>query len=485
MWRRILRSLQYHKTRNGLLFLLYTACFSLLFLLAVLNIASGKRLEDMQTVLGDAVYVRKMRTVDLGQRNNLAPFRPEEIEELASDDRVKGSNVIVYHEGNLAEGEPYYVDEERFEEYLEYLRGIEYDLDTLDNCRFVGVTDSRLSVFFTGVGMKLVKGSGIEAEDAGEKVALVSQALAEKNGWDVGDRVSFMTGKYNGFRSPTEFEAVIKGIFDCSEIAFEETKYRPWDTVENYVFFPYSTLYGLDMVLYQPYMVYIYMKDSGMAEGYMQDMRELLGYGQRDFTAEGNPQVDLMFSWNDEWNQIVSMPLQEIHQITNAALWVTLIGIVSIIFFLCYSELQKKYHEIGIWVAMGEKRVVLLAQLLIEQMVPVLLAAAIGLAAAFWAAEPVSGRLVSGSPEGLNEELAWDRENTLFHERYYDIEEELRAGNYNFYYISTDLAVYQHGGAIAGALCVGAATFTGGMAVLTWTAVRRRAVQLLKRSGGE
>ena len=485
MWRRILRSLQYHKARNSLLFLLFATCFSLLILIAVLNIASGERLEDMQTVLGDAVYVRKIRTVNLGKRNNLAPFRPEEIEELASDSRVKGSNVLILKGGNLTEGFPCYSDEEKLEEYLENLQARSFDTETLDNCRFVGVTDSRLSVFFTGMGLKLVKGSGIEAKDAGKKAALISQPLAEKNGWDVGDTVSFMTGKDFGLRKSTEFEAVIQGIYACPEVSFDEGEYKPNEILANYVFFPHSTLYELDMVLYQPYMVYIYMKDAGMAEEYMRDMQELLGDDQRDFTSEGNFQVDLTFSWDDEWNQIVSMPLREIHQITGIALWVTLVGIVSIVFFLCYSELQKKYHEIGIWIAMGEKRTVLLAQFLIEQMVPVLLAAAVGLAVGLWAAGPASGMLASGSSEGLNRELAWDRENTLFWESYYEIDQELRAGNFNFYYISNDLAVYQHGGAIARALCVGTAAFTGGMAALTWTAVRRRAVQLLKRSGGE
>lgn len=485
MWRRILRSLQYHKAKTGLLFLLFIACFSLLFLMTVLNITSGKQLEDMQTVLGDAVYVRKIRTVDMGKRNNLAPFRLEEIEELASDSRVKGSNVLILKGGNLEEGSPCYSDKEKLEEYLENLQAASFDVETLDNCRFVGVTDSRLSVFFTGMGLKLVKGSGIEAEDAGEKAALISQPLAEKNGWNVGDTVCFSTGKDSGLREPSEFEAVIKGIYACPEISFDEGEYRPDKILVNYVFFPYSTLYELDMVLYQPYMVYIYMKDSGMAERYMEDMRELLGYDQRDFTSEGNFKVDLTFTWNDGWNQIVSMPLQEIHQITGIALWVTLAGIVSIIFFLCYSELQKKYHEIGIWIAMGEKRIVLLAQILIEQMVPVLLAAAVGVTVGLWAVGPASGMLVSGSTEGLNRELAWDRENTLFWESYYEIDEELRAGNFNFYYISDDLAVYQHGGAIGKALCVGAVVFTGGMAVLIWTAVCRSTMQLLKRSGGE
>ena len=121
MWGRILRSLQYHKARNSLLFLLFATCFSLLILIAVLNIASGERLEDMQTVLGDAVYVRKIRTVNLGKRNNLAPFRPEEIEELASDSRVKGSNVLILKGGNLTEGSPCYSDEEKLEEYMEKL----------------------------------------------------------------------------------------------------------------------------------------------------------------------------------------------------------------------------------------------------------------------------------------------------------------------------------------------------------------------------
>ena len=116
-----------------MLFLLYSVCFTLLMVMVLLNISSGQQLKDTQKAIGNAVYVRKLRTVDLGKRNNLAPLNTREIQELTSDERVESYNILVYAEGSLVSGTPYYRDQERYQEYLEMLKERSVDANLQEN----------------------------------------------------------------------------------------------------------------------------------------------------------------------------------------------------------------------------------------------------------------------------------------------------------------------------------------------------------------
>ena len=53
--KRVFRSFQYHKVKNGMLFLLYSVCFTLLMVMVLLNISSGQQLKDTQKAIGNAV----------------------------------------------------------------------------------------------------------------------------------------------------------------------------------------------------------------------------------------------------------------------------------------------------------------------------------------------------------------------------------------------------------------------------------------------
>lgn len=145
--KRVFRSFQYHKVKNGMLFLLYSVCFTLLILMTVLNVSSGQQLKDTQKAIGNAVYVRKLRTVDLGKRNNLDPLSTREIQELTSDERVESYNILINAEGSLVSGTPYYRDQERYQQYLEMLAERSVDASLQENCTFVGVDNSRFLFF--------------------------------------------------------------------------------------------------------------------------------------------------------------------------------------------------------------------------------------------------------------------------------------------------------------------------------------------------
>jgi hypothetical protein len=478
--KRVFRSFQYHKVKNGMLFLLYSVCFTLLMVMVLLNISSGQQLKDTQKAIGNAVYVRKLRTVDLGKRNNLAPLNTREIQELTSDERVESYNILVYAEGSLVSGTPYYRDWERYQEYLEMLAERSVDASLQENCTFVGVDNSRFSVFFAGTGLRLTEGDGITEEDAGEKVALVSEALARQNGWKPGDTIDLRTDRDSGFQKGTEFQAVIKGIYSLPEKTFDSDKARPKEVLENYIFLPESTLYQLNMTIYQPYMLYVYLKDPKQIESYAADMEELLGNSLVDETTEGRPQTRLMMSWNSEWNQMVSMPLKEIYGITNVALWITLAGVFAIVFFISSADLLKNSRELGVWIACGEKRSVLLVQMLLEKLLPIVLACAVALLISVSTADQIGGMLGSGIYAEMNEEMERDREETLFWEQYYDIDQELRAGNYDYYYMSGELALHQYRMEIATALGTGLLILTGLFSLQIWGTMRKQTAELLQ-----
>ena len=177
---------------------------------------------------------------------------------------------------------------------------------------------------------------------------------------------------------------------------------------------------------------------------------------------------------------MVSMPLKEIYGITNVALWITLAGVFAIVFFISSADLLKNSRELGVWIACGEKRSVLLAQMLMEKLIPIVLACVAALLISVSAADQVGGMLESGIYDEMNEEMERDREETLFWDQYYDIDQELRAGNYNYYYLSGDLALHQYRMEIAAAVGAGLLVLAGLFSLQIWGTMRKQTAELLQ-----
>lgn len=450
---RSIKALRYHWKRTLLVIAVYTALFSLLLLMAVLNISSEQQIRDTQMGIGNSVLVRKVRLEDLNIRDSLSMFKEEEVQTLTTDARVASYNLLVKGGANLTEGTPYIADQALYDDLLKRSSGRE---ERADNAQFIGVTDSQYSVFFSGAGFCLIDGSGITRADEGQNVVLISEKVAAINGWHVGDRIALATTKNYGLSKGKPFEAEIKGIYACPEDSFirDTIEYTPDSLPENYIFIPQTTITAMEPILCQVNMVFLYLQNPDLIESYIADMRAKLGDVAEDITQRGW-HVQFRYTWDEEWNQIVSAPFQEISRVTGAAMAVILLGTLAVVILISSGELREKRKELGVWLACGERKGRILTQTLLEKLFPIIVAGAAALTISLAAAGPVSRMIVSDTSEQFNRQIQEQRQEVGFWEICYIMEVELRAGNYDYFYVSSQVDLYRSRGAIAGAACRG------------------------------
>lgn len=438
--KRGIKYLLYHRWKTLLIFCVYSVLFSILLIMVVMNLSSGRFIKDTQKAIGNSVYIRKVRDEGNGRQNNLGIFSEREINTLVQDQEVDSYNVLVKQYGNIVDGEVYIKEKERYEKNRKLYSDI---LEDMDNCTFIGVSNSRYAPFFAGAGFRLKEGSAITEEDAGEPVALISETLAVLNGWKVGDVVKLGTTKSQGLLQSIEFDVQIKGIYSAPKESFVDQtgSYTPDELQENYIFLPWDTLYKLDTVSYQTVMVFVYLKNGDGIPEYIVRMKDVLGEESRDLTMSG--WMDKYeYSWDEEWNELVSGPMREIYNVANAAMWIVLVGVLLTVLLISLSELQERKKEIGIWIACGEKRFKIIGQVLIERMIPILAALIIAVSVGFGTAGAVSSGVIGESSAQINRQLKQDRENVDFWEYTYSMEEELRQGYYEFYNLENTVDIY-------------------------------------------
>lgn len=477
--KRSIRALCHQWKRTLLVTAVYSILFFLLFLVAVLNITSETQIKDTQIGIGNSVYVRKVRLDDPNIRNSLSMFKEEEVTVLTTDSRVQSYNILVKGGGNLTDGEPYIANQALYDDLVE--RAPE-TVERLDNAQFIGVTDSRFSVFFSGAGFRLTDGKPISREDADEKVILISKAVAEINGWKVGDEIGLATEKGYRATKSRSFTAKIKGIYECPENSFiqDTIYYTPDSLPENYIFIPQTTMAAVDEITYQTNRVFVYLKSPDMIEGYVADMKEKLGDVVEDITQRGW-KAQFRYSWDQEWNQIVSAPFQEISHVTKAAMLLIFMGTMAVVLLISSGELREKRRELGIWVACGEKKVRILIQMLLEKMIPITAAAAIAVLIGLTTAEQTGSFVVGDTSEQFNEQIHEQRRDTAFWELFYDLDTELNAGNYDFFYISNQVDLYRSRGMLAAVVCGGLCFMGTIMTVQIWSVMDRKPRELLAR----
>lgn len=421
--------------------IIYSILFSILLIVTIMHVASERQIEDTQSAIGNAVLVRKVRKDTPNERVSLSLFTQDEVDCLVNDERVDSYNLITKNFGNIIDATPYVKDENKYKDLLEKAP---YMKTELDNAQFIGVTDSQYSLFFSGVGFRLVKGRGITKSDETKNVILVSRELADLNTWDVGEEVELDIAKKNGRSRRKNFKAKIIGIYECPKDIYinESIEYTPDCMPENYIFIPQTTIFNIDSVEYQTNRVYVYMKSSEMIEKYIEDMQDELGVVIDDITQKGG-KAEFRYSWDESWNQIISAPYQDINNLTRLMLGILLIATLVIVILVTSTELRGKRRELGIWMACGEKKNKILIHELIVNMLPIIAAVIIAVGVSLFSMDSISKSVLGDSTSRMNEQIQSNRQEVCFWENVYILDVEMKYANNNYFYVCNTLDLYR------------------------------------------
>ncbi|GAB2025320.1 ABC transporter permease [Lactovum odontotermitis] len=318
--------------------------------------------------------------------SKLEKMSPEETQNVkglpvATIEKLGKSSYVKYYDYNAT---GYFYSETmkpyRAEETKEMRSG--NDESGLPGFTTTGVQYNEMLPFREGNGKLLTGRLFSKAEvDSGAKVALITKQLAETNNLQVGDRIPMKNQVYNfeaeadgneGMPAPIavqDLELEVVGIYEPKQMVKKDdksgiTSWRNEDMVNT---------------LYVPNKVVTDAKDFSDQEmvkagGKTYDLFFEPVYVLKDpddsaaFRKEAEAVIGEMFLVNDGDDKISSVagPLSTIKWIAGIVLYVAIGATLVILSLLITLFLRDRKHEMGIYLSLGERRVKVAAQVVIE-----------------------------------------------------------------------------------------------------------------------
>ncbi|MCI9414261.1 MAG: FtsX-like permease family protein [Clostridiales bacterium] len=234
------------------------------------------------------------------------------------------------------------------------------------------VTGTENSSFFRGGIMKLIEGSHVPAD--GGHVAVISKALAEKNGLRIGDSITLTVD------GGDKTEIKIIGLFEVLKQEQAYTNVNSFDKLENQIFS------GLQA--YQELM-------SDSAAGYQNVVFGVDDPAQLDEIVAGLKQNDTI-DWrafkvetNNKTYQAAAAPLEKFQTLITTVL-ILIVAVSAVVLSLILTMWAKsRIHETGVLLSIGFRKGAVIGQYLAE----VLMIAVFAFGLSFFSSNLIAGQI--------------------------------------------------------------------------------------------
>lgn len=371
--------------RTLILVIVFTVIAALLFSGISISNAAQKTADEAKATVGSEVTV-SWKSELLEQQHTTVLMTSDELSSLAAFPGVNDYNFIRNSYSGVADdfsvtGNEKQTQENQKErrewfikeghpEYAEFFREA--------NISVYGVRKSNLCDQFVSGGYQLVSGRALTEKDFGNNVLLMSKVVADKNHLRVGDTVHL-----DGSANPAHYPFTVVGIFTTPKPASKYVAQNSQRTPYNNIFIPYTQVGLLDNESgnFQPFSldntirtVNFYLDDPAKTDEFVAYSKKLVG---TNYIAETN----------DDLYKAAVQPLSSVASAAQLLTAFTLIAGGLIFALIIVFSLRGRNHEFGVLLAIGEKKVRILLQMLLEVLFPVLIAFFIGAA---------SGGMISG-----------------------------------------------------------------------------------------
>jgi putative ABC transport system permease protein len=240
-----------------------------------------------------------------------------------------------------------------FESYKEEAQTAKYP--NSNEFRVQGCSDASLLTEFTSGDFELIKGRNIEAKD--KNIAIISSEVATQNEVTVDDTITL--NPYYGGEAVT---LTIIGIYKAV-IPLPHTDV-PFYNSENLIITDVDSLIQLNK-LNSVYTVSYKISDPTKAKDFIHKVQTLE-------LAEGD---QLSFLINDSEYRSMAGTINSMIRISLAMVVVSMLMGAIIVSLLVMILFKDRNYEIGILLSMGESKAKVVTQMIIEVLVPILLAA--------------------------------------------------------------------------------------------------------------
>lgn len=432
-------SLWHHKKRNILITVWFFLLLFLLISVTIISIASSQQVDFLNANVGNCVMMTK---ISEGVDGMEGPFYAKEADQLKSLPFVRDCNMVGFGIGNLVDAVPVVKDEEM---YARVQEGSKTDGYTIDTCSLFGLINTETYTLFTSAGFTLAEGKHITADDAEQKVAVVSSALAQKNGLKLGDTIGVTGSNVDKEMSgdPGTLTLTIIGLFDYPQTSslYEKdiSPVFPYDLPANYVFIPSDTISAFSF-FYSPMRMYVYLQGSEQIEDYIDKIKDEMGEGT---TGTIFGPLTYVYTWDEQWVSTVSKPAEEIGSMAAATAVGLGIGIFVVILLIYALLLNGKKYEMGIYLSLGESKVKIVIQTVLEELALVLVALVLAASLGVMAAPSISSIVMDKPAAETNASIEQQRNELVRYDDHgaYNIAGDLNSSRATYFFVEDKLNV--------------------------------------------
>lgn len=332
-----------------------------------------------------------------------------DIQNLLSDDRVLTANALFTSQFYAYEGDDFVHLGNQVEESLDDQQSCYIDESGNEVCQtysqpsyFVKANYYPNMIEFQEGSYKVVDGSFYTQSDidGANNVALVSKALAETNGWRVGDTINvYLTDPnqltndnayYSGMNITEDditLELEIIGIYSHNQAITPNSENFDWtypyENPDNMILMPATTIAAKNLKMQQiawDYYKEIYPDDQYYSNpdnyptlensSYIGNVTILLDDPLNvdafvDEYSKDLPQFMMITANNEEFERL-SKPLDTISLFANFIVWLVIVNAVVIITLVTALTLKTREYEIGVLLSIGASKLKIIGQFFVE-----------------------------------------------------------------------------------------------------------------------
>ncbi|EAD4072453.1 ABC transporter permease, partial [Listeria monocytogenes] len=230
-----------------------------------------------------------------------------------------------------------------------------------------GLLDSATSTDFEAGTSELTSGVAITSADKDKNVAMVEENLAEENDWKVGDSFTVTSSDGN-----TKVTLKIVGIYKTTDSGSDMAQNFSFLNPYNKVYVPYTvanTIKGSNYKNTVDSAVYT-MDDAANISAFEKEAKKVDSIDWDTFKLDANDTL---------YQQMIG-PINSVASFSKNVVYIVSIAGALILGLLVMMQVRDRKYEMGVLLAIGEKRGKLIAQFFVEILIVALVS--FGLAAA-------------------------------------------------------------------------------------------------------
>lgn len=253
-----------------------------------------------------------------------------------------------------------------------------------------GLLDSATSTDFEAGTSELTSGVAITSADKDKNVAMVEENLAEENDWKVGDSFTVTSSDGN-----TKVTLKIVGIYKTTDSGSDMAQNFSFLNPYNKVYVPYTvanTIKGSDYKNTVDSVVYT-MDDAANISAFEKEAKKVDSIDWDTFKLDANDTL---------YQQMIG-PINSVASFSKNVVYIVSIAGALILGLLVMMQVRDRKYEMGVLLAIGEKRGKLIAQFFVEILIVALVSFGLAAASSHYVAQLAGNQLLAQQNSSTNE----------------------------------------------------------------------------------